>query len=30
MMVIYAKDQGGDWQVYKTDEVTLGEWKDKM
>lgn len=30
MMVIYAKDQGGDWQIYKTDEVILGEWKDKM
>jgi len=30
MMVIYAKYQGGNWQISKTDEVTLGEWKDKM
>jgi len=27
MMVIYASEQGDNLQIYKTDEVTLMEWK---
>lgn len=27
MMVIFLNKEGGEWHVYKTDEVTLKEWK---
>jgi len=27
MIVIYAREQGDNWQIYKTDEVTLMEQK---
>jgi len=27
MMVIYAREHGGGWGIYRTDEVTLMEWK---
>lgn len=27
-IVLFMRDQDGTWQIYKTDQVTIAEWKD--
>ena len=29
MMVLFLRMEGSGWQIYKTDEVTLREWKEE-